>query len=105
VPSQNSTGGKASLGRITKRGDDDLRTLLIHGAKSAVMTASKRSDRISQWLLQLKDRVRWQKTVVALANENARILWAVLTRDAAFDPDHVPEPPPARCCFKPQPAA
>ena len=105
VPSQNSTGGKASLGRITKRGDDYLRTLLIQGAKSAVMTASKRSDRISQWLLQLKDRLGWQKTVVALANKNARILWAVLTRDAAFDPDHVPEPPPARCCFKPQPAA
>jgi transposase len=105
VPSQNSTGGKASLGRITKRGDDYLRTLLIQGAKSAVMAAGKRSDRISQWLLQLKDRVGWQKTVVALANKNARILWAVLTRDAVFDPDHVPEPPPARCCLRPLPAA
>jgi transposase len=105
VPSQNSTGGKASLGRITKRGDNYLRTLLIQGAKSAVMSASKRSDRISQWLLQLKDRAGWQKTVVALANKNARILWAVLTRDAVFDPDHVPEPPDARCCLKPLPAA
>ncbi len=80
VPSQNSTGGKASLGRITKRGDDYLRTLLIQGAKSAVMSAGKRSDRISQWLVQLKERVGWQKAVVALANKNARILWAVLTR-------------------------
>jgi transposase len=97
VPSQNSTGGKASLGRITKRGDDYLRTLLIQGAKSAVMTAGKRSDRISQWLLQLKERVGWQKAAVALANKNARILWAVLTRGAAFDPDHVPTPPTARC--------
>jgi transposase len=105
VPSQNSTGGKASLGRITKRGDNYLRTLLIQGAKSAVMSASKRSDRISQWLLQLKDRAGWQKTVVALANKNARILWAVLTRDAVFDPDHVPEPPAARCYLKPLPAA
>jgi transposase len=96
VPSQNSTGGKASLGRITKRGDDYLRTLLIQGAKSAVMTAGKRSDRISQWLVQLKERVGWQKAVVALANKNARILWAVLTRDASFDPDHVPEVPTAR---------
>ena len=42
VPSQNSSGGKTSLGRITKRGDDYLRTLLIQGAKSAVMTAGKR---------------------------------------------------------------
>jgi transposase len=96
VPSQNSTGGKARLGRITKRGDDYLRTLLIQGAKSAVMTAGKRTDRISRWLLQLKQRVGWQKTVVALANKNARILWAVLTRDLAFDPDHVPPTPAAR---------
>ena len=96
VPSQNSTGGKASLGRITKRGDTYLRTLLIQGARSAVMSAGKRSDRISQWLVQLKERVGWQKAVVALANKNARILWAVLTRDAAFDPNHVPELPSAK---------
>jgi transposase len=105
VPSQNSTGGKARLGRITKRGDDYLRTLLIQGAKSAVMSAGKRADRISRWLVQLKERVGWQKAVVALANKNARILWALLTRDVAFNPDHVPEPPAARCCLKPQPAA
>jgi len=96
VPSQNSTGGKARLGRITKRGDDYLRTLLIQGAKSAVMTADKRQDRISQWLVQLKERVGWQKAVVALANKNARIVWAVLTRGLAFDPDHVPIAPHER---------
>ena len=104
VPSQNSTGGKASLGRITKRGDDYLRTLLIQGAKSAVMTAGRRSDRISRWLVQLKERAGWQKAVVALGNKNARILWAVLTRDASFDPDHVPEVPAARCSPKLQTA-
>ena len=96
VPSQNSTGGKARLGGITKRGDDYLRTLLIQGAKSAVMSAAKRRDRISQWLVQLKERVGWQKAVVALANKNARILWAVLTRDGPFDPNHVPQIPVAR---------
>jgi transposase len=58
---------------------------LIQGAKSAVMTVSKRSDRISQWLVQLKERVGWHKAVVALANKNARILWAVLTRDGRFE--------------------
>jgi transposase len=103
-PSQNSTGGKARLGRITKRGDDYLRTLLIQGAKSAVMTAHKRSDRISQWLVQLKDRVGWQKAVVALANKNARILWAVLTRAGAFDPNHVPEAPVPHCALSQRPA-
>jgi transposase len=84
VPSQNSTGGNAGLGRITKRGDDYLRTLPIQGAKSAVMGAGERSDRISLWLAQLKERVGGQKTVVALANKNTRILWAVLTRNLAF---------------------
>jgi hypothetical protein len=42
------------------------------------MSAGKRTDRISRWLVQLKERVGWQKAVVALANKNARILWAVL---------------------------
>ena len=52
VPSQNSSGGRARLGRITKRGDAYLRTLLIQGAKSVVMSAAKRSDHTSQWVLQ-----------------------------------------------------
>ena len=104
VPSQNSSGGKARLGRITKRGDDYLRTLLIQGAKSAVMTAGTRDDRLSQWLVQLKERVGWQKAVVALANKNARILWAVLTRRGAFDPNHVPEPPAPQCSLSQRPA-
>jgi transposase len=89
VPSQNSSGGKTSLGRITKRGDDYLRTLLIQGAKSAVMSAHKRDDPNSKWLVQLRDRVGWQKACVAMANKNARILWAVMTREAAYDPKHV----------------
>jgi transposase len=90
APSQNSSGGKARLGGITKRGDVYLRTLLIQGAKSALMTAHKRTDRISQWLLQLKERVGWQRAIVALANKNARILWCLMTRGGKFDPNHVP---------------
>jgi len=93
VPSQNSSGGRASLGGITKRGDDYLRTLLIQGAKSAVMTAHKRRDRISQWLVQLLARAGWQKAAVALANKNARILWAVLAKGRRFDANHVSSRP------------
>lgn len=106
VPSQNSSGGKNRLGRITKRGDDYLRTLLIQGAKSALLAAPKRSDRISQWLLQLRDRVGWQKALVALANKNARILWAVLTRETDYDPEHVPPVPHCKlpAIKEPQPA-
>jgi len=53
------------------------------------MTAHKRSDKISQWLVQLLARVGWQKAVVALANKNARIVWALLARGRAFDPNYV----------------
>ena len=102
VPSQNSSGGRASLGRITKRGDDYLRTLLIQGAKSAVMSAGKRDDPISRWLVQLTARVGWQKACVAMANKNARILWAVMTREQGFDARHVSVKPLAK---QPQPPA
>ena len=89
TPRQHSSGGKNNLGGITKRGDTYLRTLLIQGAKSAVMTAHRRQDKISQWAVALRERSGWQKAVVALANKNARILWAVMTRGEAFDPNHL----------------
>ena len=95
VPRQHSSGGKNNLGGITKRGDTYLRSLLIQGAKSAVMTAHKRSDPISRWAAALRERAGWQKAVVALANKNARILWAVMTKGEAFDARHVSVKPGA----------
>jgi transposase len=89
VPRQHSSGGKNNLGGITKRGDTYLRSLLIQGAKSAVMSAHKRSDPISRWIVALKERAGWQKAAVALANKNARILWAVMTKGEAFDARHI----------------
>ena len=95
TPRQRSSGGKNNLGGITKRGDTYLRTLLIQGAKSAVMTAHRRSDKISTWVVSLRERSGWQKAVVALANKNARILWAVMTRGEAFDANHLSVKPTA----------
>ena len=89
TPRQHCSGGKNNLGGITKRGDTYLRTLLIQGAKSAVMTAHRRQDRISQWAVPLRERSGWQKAAVALANKNARILWAVMTKGEAFDANHL----------------
>ena len=89
TPKQNSSGGKNNLGSITKRGDMYLRMLLIQGAKSAVMTAHKRDDPISKWAHQLREKSGWQKAAVALANKNARILWAVFVRGNPFDARHV----------------
>lgn len=89
TPRQNSSGGKTKLGGITKRGDMYVRTLLIQGAKSAVMSAHKRDDPISQWVHKLKEKSGWQKAVVALANKNARIVWAVMVKGKSFDVRHV----------------
>jgi transposase len=89
TPRQNSSGGKTKLGRITKRGDVYLRMLLIQAAKAAVMTAHTRDDSISRWLLQLREKSGWQKAAVAMANKNARILWAVMTKGCDFDPRYV----------------
>lgn len=95
TPKQNSSGGKSKLGSITKRGDMYLRSLLIQAAKSAVMTAHKRQDPISMWLYDLRERSGWQKAAVALANKNARILWAVMTKNKPFDAHHVSVKPVA----------
>ena len=54
------------------------------------MTASRRADRLSRWLLDVQDRLGWQKALVALANKHARIIWALLTRDEVFRNDHMP---------------
>ncbi|MEM5331983.1 IS110 family transposase [Paraburkholderia sp. JHI2823] len=90
VPKQNSSGGKQRLGRITRQGNDYLRTLLFQGARSAVLTAPRRNDRLSRWIVQLKARVGYSRTLVAVANKHARILWAVLARGDHFDPSHAP---------------
>jgi hypothetical protein len=63
--------------------------LLIQGAKSVVNSAHTRTDPISRCVLALKLRAGWQKAVVALANKNARILWAIMTREQRFDRHHV----------------
>lgn len=104
VPRQNSSGGKASLGRITKRGNEYLRMLLIQGAKSAVLTAHKRDDPISRWIQRLLERMSWQKACVALANKNARILWALMTREESYDARHEPVKPAAKVKQPAEPA-
>ncbi len=78
VPRQYSTGGKTVLGGISKRGDRYLRTNLIHGARSVVSRAEKKTDARSRWIQQLKARVGMNKACVALANKNARIMWAIM---------------------------
>jgi transposase len=93
VPKQKSSGGKTRLGRITKQGNTYLRTLLFQGARSAVTSAHRRTDRLSRWIVQLQARVGWYRTLVAVANKHARILWAILAKGERFDPSYVSTPP------------
>ncbi len=88
TPKQHSSGGKTSLGSITKRGSVYLRTLLIQGVKAIALTRQY-DNPIFLWVQKLRERIGWQKAVVALANKNARILWAVLTREKRYDAHHV----------------
>ncbi len=86
TPREYSTGGISRLGRISKRGDDYLRTLLIHGARTELMYTHKREDKKSQWAENLKKNKSWNKVAVALANKHARIIWAMLVNNEEFKP-------------------
>jgi transposase len=89
VPRQYSTGGHIKMRRITKQGDQYLRTLLVHGARSVLINAAKRSGRINQWVTQLIARRGFHKACIAMAAKNARIIWAVLARGETYRPDHI----------------
>jgi transposase len=86
VPRQDSSGGKTRLLGISKRGDPYLRTLLIHGARSAVYRAKGKLDRRSVWINDKQQRLGTTKACVALANKNARILWCLIAREQAYRP-------------------
>lgn len=90
TPRQHSSGGKDCLLGISKRGDAYLRTLLIHGARAVLKVADKKDDPRSRWLQSLCSRRNKNIAAVALANKNARIVWALLTKETDFLPEGKP---------------
>jgi transposase len=88
VPKQHSSGGKSTLLGISKRGDSYLRTLLIHGARAVLRFASGTSTMKNAWLGKLLERRNKNIAAVALANKNARIVWALLAHDRMFRRDY-----------------
>jgi len=91
VPKQDSSGGKPKLLGMSKRGDTYLRTLLIHGARSAIIAAQKKA-KPNVWLSGLLTRRHPNIAAVALANKNARTIWALLAHEREFRPDYMPRP-------------
>jgi transposase len=86
TPRQHSSGGKAQILGISKRGDSYLRQLMVHGARAAVRTAKLHDDTLSHWIQQLDKRRHTNVVVVALANKTARMAWALIRHDADYDP-------------------
>lgn len=84
VPRQNSSGGKVQLFGITKRGDGYLRKLLVHGARASLRWVDNKTDKTSLWAKEIKERRGYNIAAVALANKNARIIWAIMTKKEAF---------------------
>jgi transposase len=89
TPRQYSSGGKTQLGRISRRGDAYLRSLLVQGARSTLQVTLKKApdklNRMQQWIIRLYGRVGYHKTLVAIANKNARQLWALLAKGETYD--------------------
>ena len=87
VPRQQSSGGKDRLGRISKRGDGYLRRLLVHGARTVLFWSRRRKETRSDWLEAMLARRPTNVVMVAMANKTARIVWAMLSRNEAFQPN------------------
>jgi transposase len=92
VPKQDSSGGQTKLLGMSKRGDCYLRTLLIHGARSAIR-AEQLKKAPSPWIAGLLQRKHPNIAAVALANKNARTLWALLAHGREFRAHYVSPPP------------
>jgi transposase len=86
VPRQYSTGGKARLMGISKRGNSYLRKLLIHGARAAVVRMKRERAPFGGWLNGLEQRAPRNVVVTATANKLARIAWAVLSSEDPYRP-------------------
>jgi transposase len=89
VPRHEGTGGKATLGRISKRGDVYLRTLLIHGARAVITAFERKPVQPDGWLKRLLARRNKNVAAVALAAKNARIAWALLAHERSYQHDYV----------------
>jgi len=84
VPKQHSSGDKTRLLGISKRGDKYIRSLLVHCGRSVTRVCAKKTDARSLWVMDKKQRCGENKTAVAVANKNVRIMWALLTSGESY---------------------
>ena len=87
VPRQFSTGGRNVLLGITKRGDKNLRALVVHGARAVASKAKNKTDKLSSWINHLIEKRGFNKAIVALANKLVRICWVIVCRSERYKPE------------------
>ena len=93
VPKQHSTGGKTVLLGITKRGDRSLRSLVVQGARSLVLSVQNKTelaaeDKLGRWIKKNLDIKGFNKTAIAVANKNVRVMWRLLAHEESYKPLH-----------------
>jgi transposase len=84
VPKQHSSGNKIRLGGISKRGDSYMRKLLIQGARTSVKVCENKTDKLNKWVFSKKQNKGFNKAAVALANKNARMMWAIMATGECY---------------------
>jgi len=86
TPRHYASGDQCYTGRIGKRGNSQLRMLLIHGARTVMNWCKNKTDRLSMWIKTLLESKPSCKVIVALANKLARVLWVVLSKKENYQP-------------------
>lgn len=89
VPKQYSSGGKEILLGITKKGNKYLRALLVHGSRAQLAHCTKKDTKTNRWLCKLKETKHHNTVVVALANKNARIAWAIIAKGEEYKEEEI----------------
>lgn len=89
VPKQHSSGGKDRLGHITKKGNPELRRLLVAGAMSMIIRAKQDGFTRHPWLVRLLERKPTKVAAIALANKMGRMIWALMVKGGKFNPERL----------------
>lgn len=90
VPRQHSTGGRSNLLGISKRGDKNLRRLLVQCARSYMQRLEHHTGQLACWVRAMLMRRHSNVAACALANKLARIVWAIAAHHTSFEMKEAP---------------